>query len=258
MTSNSGRQQKVALVTGGAQGIGRAITKKFLEQGFAVAIVDIDAEAGEEILSEFQRIGDVIYVHADVSSENDAKSAVSECIARFGRLDVLVNNAGIAYPYSKKPEELPVEQWNRIISVNLTGAFLFAKFAIPFLKDTKGSIVNISSTRAFQSEPNTEAYTASKSALVGLTHALAMSLAGYVRVNCVCPGWIDVNDMQKSSFKKVFVPSEKDHAQHPVGRIGMPEDVAEMVYFLVSENAGFITGQAFVVDGGMSKKMIYV
>jgi NAD(P)-dependent dehydrogenase (short-subunit alcohol dehydrogenase family) len=172
---------------------------------------------------------------------------VRQVVKRFGRLDALVNNAGIASPGNGPVEKLALTQWNRRIGVNLTGAFLMTKHAAPHLRRVRGAIVNIASTRALQSEPDTEAYAASKGGLVALTHALAMSLGPQVRVNCVSPGWIAHAPVKK-----------RDHAQHPVGRVGRPEDVAELVAFLISDAAGFATGQNYVLDGGMTKKMIYV
>jgi NAD(P)-dependent dehydrogenase (short-subunit alcohol dehydrogenase family) len=134
-----------------------------------------------------------------------------------------------------------------LIGVNLSGAFLAAKYCAPHLRRARGAIVNIASTRALQSEPDTEAYAASKGGLVALTHALAISLGPEVRVNCVSPGWIAKGKLRR-----------KDHAQHPVGRAGRPEDVAALVDFLLSDESGFVTGQNFVIDGGMTRKMIYL
>jgi NAD(P)-dependent dehydrogenase (short-subunit alcohol dehydrogenase family) len=145
-------------------------------------------------------------------------------------------------------EKLSLERWNRRIGVNLTGAFLMAKHAVPHLRRARGAMVNIASTRAIQSEPDTEAYSASKGGLVALTHALAMSLGPAVRVNCVSPGWISHQPIRR----------RKDHAQHPAGRVGRDPDVAELVAYLLSDAAGFVTGQNFVIDGGMTRKMIYV
>jgi NAD(P)-dependent dehydrogenase (short-subunit alcohol dehydrogenase family) len=144
-----------------------------------------------------------------------------------------------------------------MIRANLTGSFLMAKHAVPHLRAGRGAIVNIASTRALQSEPDTEAYSASKGGLVALTHALAVSLGPDIRVNCVSPGWIDTSGWKKRSRRGQEALRPEDHAQHPAGRVGTPEDVAAMVLYLVSDAAGFVTGQNFVVDGGMTRKMIY-
>jgi NAD(P)-dependent dehydrogenase (short-subunit alcohol dehydrogenase family) len=144
------------------------------------------------------------------------------------------------------------------MATNLTGPFLCSKHAIPLLRCVNGTIVNIASTRALQSEPHTEAYSASKGGVVALTHALAVSLGPEIRVNCVSPGWIAVEEWRKKATRKPIALTVNDHAQHPAGRVGRPEDVAAMVAWLISAQAGFVTGQNFVVDGGMTRKMIYV
>jgi NAD(P)-dependent dehydrogenase (short-subunit alcohol dehydrogenase family) len=232
--------QKTALVTGGAQGIGRAIAGLLASRGYRVAIADLRAPAG--------RLGaGLFFLRTDVSSEPSVRACVRTTVKRFGRLDALINNAGIASPGNGPVEKLAVRNWNRRIGVNLTGAFLMAKHCVPSLRRARGAIVNIASTRALQSEPDTEAYAASKGGLVALTHALAVSLGPQLRVNCVSPGWIAGTPVRK-----------KDRAQHPAGRVGRPEDIAEIVAYLLSDAAGFVTGQNFVVDGGMTKKMIYV
>ena len=227
--------KKSVLVTGGAQGIGKAIAARLADLGWRVAVVDIRGA------SPF------FFVRCDVSREADVRAAVRKVLRRFGRLDALVNNAGLTGPVTGPVEQLALAEWNRRIGTNLTGPFLMAKHCVPPLRAARGAIVNIASTRALQSEPLTEAYAASKGGLVALTHALAMSLGPRVRVNCISPGWIAHEKVRK-----------KDHAQHPVGRVGRDEDVAALVAYLVSDAAGFITGQNFVVDGGMTKKMIYV
>lgn len=249
--------KRVALVTGGGQGIGRGTAKHLLSSGMAVVVADIDDEACREVEKEYALLGPICAWQTDVSDEASVRETVSNAIERFGRLDALVNNAGIANPVNAPVHELPLEQWNKVIQTNLTGVFLCSKYCVPHLKRTKGAIVNIASTRAIQSEPHTEAYAASKGGIVALTHALAMSLGPDVRVNCISPGWIDVKDWKKASVAKKSQLTERDHAQHPAGRVGRPEDIAALVQFLISDEAGFITGQNFVVDGGMTKKMIY-
>ncbi len=250
-------QMKVALVTGGGQGIGKGIVKHLLEAGLAVAIGEIDGEAGREAEEEFRPLGPVRFCKTDVSDEDSVKSAVGLTVEHFGRLDLLVNNAGIARPGNAPVHELSLETWNRVIGTNLTGMFLCVKHSVPHLQATKGAIVNIASTRAIQSEPHTEAYSASKGGVLALTHALALSLGPDIRVNCISPGWIEVSAWKKAHRASKPDLREVDHAQHPAGRVGTPEDIAALVGFLVSDKAGFITGQNFVVDGGMTKKMIY-
>lgn len=248
---------KTAIISGGAQGIGKGIARHFLEQGMRVVIADIDAEAGNECLQEYKPLGDIYFIPTDVSNEASVAQCIKETVQNFEKIDALVNNAGIGSPPNRPIEELSLEDWNRVIAANLTGCFLMTKYAAPHLKKSHGAIVNISSTRALQSEANTEAYSASKGGIVALTHALAVSLGEKVRVNCISPGWIEVGDWQKSSRRVTPRHTLADQEQHPAGRVGKPADVAALAAFLISDAAGFITGQNFVVDGGMTKKMIY-
>lgn len=229
--------KKVALVTGAGRGIGLAIARLLERRGWRLAAVDLKAGRGTP----------GAFLRCDVSREADVRTCVRRALARFGRLDALVNNAAITGPTTGPVERLALREWNRRIATNLTGPFLMAKHCAPHLRRSRGAIVNIASTRALQSEPLTEAYAASKGGLVALTHALAMSLGPEVRVNCVSPGWIAHSMVRK-----------KDHTQHPVGRVGRDDDIAEMVAFLLSDASGFMTGQNIVVDGGMTRKMIYV
>ncbi len=242
---------RVAIITGGAQGIGRVTAKELNSAGWQVALLDADAEALAEVSNE-----QIAAYLCDIADENQVISTIQQVVKRFGRLNALVNNAAIA---ANQPiEELTLEDWNRVLAVNLTGAFLMAKHCARHLRVQKGAIVNICSTRAHMSEPNTEAYSASKGGTLALTHALAMSLGPEIRVNSVSPGWIDVSGYQKTGKRRQQNLSEADHKQHPSGRVGIPHDISAMVEFLISENAKFITGQDYIVDGGMTRKMIYV
>lgn len=251
-------RDRVAIVTGAGQGIGKAIALRFLQEGLRVMIAEIDEEAGEEAARELGRHGDVHFAPTDVADESQVQEMVAKTVERWGRVDFLVNNAGIAQAHGPAVTELSLERWSRVLAVNLTGMFLCAKHAAPHMKVQKGAIVNIASTRAFMSEGNTEAYSASKGGVVALSHALAISLGPEIRVNCISPGWIDVSEWKKSAATKKAAHTQEDHAQHPTGRIGKPEDVASLALYLISSESSFITGGNFMVDGGMTRKMIYV
>jgi NAD(P)-dependent dehydrogenase (short-subunit alcohol dehydrogenase family) len=246
---------RVAIVTGGAQGIGAAIAARLVADGYRVVVADADAEAGREAA---RALGPATrFVRCDVADEAQVRACVKAALAGGRRLDALVNNAALARPARVPVTKLPLATWNRTLAVNLTGAFLMAKHAAPHLRRARGAIVNIASTRALQSEPDTEAYSATKGGIVALTHALAVSLGPDVRVNCVSPGWIDVSGRQKARKRRPARLSRADHLQHPAGRVGTPEDVAALVAYLLADEAGFVTGQNFVCDGGMTRKMIY-
>lgn len=248
---------KVAVVTGGAQGIGKAVTLKLARERYSVIIADKDAEAGEEMTSGYGKIYDLHFLQTDVSEEESVKHLFRYVQENFSRLDALVNNAGIAQHVNESIEKLKLKDWDAKIRTNLTSSFLCVKYGAQLLTTSKGNVVNIASTRALSSEPDTEAYSASKGGIVALTHALANSLGPEVRVNAVSPGWIETRDWQKTSERKEPQLREIDHTQHPAGRVGRPEDVAHLVAFLLSNRAGFITGQNIVIDGGMTRKMIY-
>lgn len=247
--------QRVAIVTGGGQGIGRGIAARLLGEGYRVAIFEQAADARQAVERAFAG-ADVRVLEVDIGREESVREGVAETLSAWGRVDALVNNAALSDPYNRPIEELPLADWERALRVDLTGQFLCVKHAVPALRRSgQGAIVQVASTRALQSEPNQEAYATAKGGLVALTHALAVSLGPAIRVNAVSPGWIDTSALKprpaESGLRAV------DHEQHPVGRVGVPEDIAALVSFLLSPAAGFITGQNFVADGGMTRKMIY-
>lgn len=247
--------KKNIIVTGGTQGIGKTMVLHLLEKGFDVTVFEID----EEAISEFrQEIPDEIVAvyRVDVSDEQAVKKAFGQVAKRFENIYGLINNAAISN--NKPVSELSLEEWNKVIGTNLSGAFLCAKYAAPHLKKSKGRIINMASTRAFQSEPDTEAYSASKGGIYALTHALAASLGPEVKVNSISPGWIDVSAAKKKAIAKQYKFRPEDHDQHPAGRVGKAKDIANMILFLLADENDFITGQNFVIDGGMTTKMIYV
>ncbi len=239
------KDSKVAIVTGAGGGIGAEIALHLVAQNIRVVVAEVNPLLKKNHSKDPSRL---LFIKTDVKSESSVKQMINQTIKHFGRIDYLVNNAGIIADEKASFFETSVKTWNDYIATNLTGAFICAKYAAKYLIENQGSIVNIASTRAFQSEGNNEPYAASKGGLVALTHELAMSLAPDVRVNCISPGWINAHN---EKLKKI------DHQQHPVGRVGRPDDIAHMVSYLISDQASFITGQNFIIDGGMSVKMIY-
>ncbi len=229
-----------------------------LARGGRVASLDLDAEAVDELRAAHATAvadGRLIAAVGDVGHENDVAHALGAAVDAFGELSGVVHNAGIGA--GGPIEELRVEDWRRVIDTNLGGLMLCAKHGAPALRAARGAIVAIASTRALMSEPDTEAYAASKGGIVALTHALAASLGPDVRVNAVSPGWIEVRDRKKRAQRREPELRPIDHAQHLVGRVGRPEDIADAVLYLLSDAAGFVTGQNWVIDGGMTKTMIY-
>jgi NAD(P)-dependent dehydrogenase (short-subunit alcohol dehydrogenase family) len=249
---------KVVAVTGGAQGIGRAIALRFAAAGYAVSITDPDDKAGVEAAAKIEQAGAKgIYVPADVSQAEQIERWIEQTVNQLGCPSVLVNNAGIGRraPFL----ELTTTDFDRVIAVNLRGTFLCSQAVARRMVGQRlgGAIINIASTRAFMSEPGTEAYTASKGGIVALTHAMAISLGTHgIRVNCISPGWIETRDWQYTPRAQKPEHSERDRQQHPVGRVGRPGDIADACFF-VAEQATFMTGQNITLDGGMSVKMIY-
>lgn len=222
---------KKAIITGGAGLIGSGLCATLVAKGWDVASFDL--EPGPE---------GVRSILCDIADE----ASVAEAFGDLGweDLDLLVNNAGIAAPDHAPLVDLSLAEWRRVTDSHLTGAFLMSRAAIPLMNDG-ASIIHMVSTRAFMSEPDTEAYAASKGALVALTHAMAIGLGPKIRVNAIAPGWISDGEGL----------SQEDHAQHPAGRVGRPDDIAGALLYLAE--AGFVTGQVLTVDGGMTRKMIY-
>jgi len=249
---------KSVAITGGAQGIGRAVALRFAAAGYAVSIADPDENAGLEAVGLIERAGARgLYVRADISQAEQVERWITQTVEELGCPDVLVNNAGIG---RRSPFlELSTADFDRVIAVNLRGTFLSSQWAGRRMveRGQGGAIINIASTRAFMSEPGTEAYSASKGGIVALTHAMAASLGAHgIRVNCISPGWIEVRDWQYTPRAQKPEHSKQDRLQHPVGRVGKPEDIADACFY-VAEQAMFMTGQNITLDGGMTVKMIY-
>jgi len=255
---------KMALITGGAQGIGRGIVDHLIQHGWSVAALDLDGEALDELAGTYAA-HELLTLQADVGDERQVARAfekLDEWQRSEGKgdadaegLDLLVNNAGIANPHSGPIESLSLADWRRWQDSHLTGAFLCTRAAVPRLRLRSGSIVNMASTRALQSEPDSEAYAAAKGGLIAFTHALAISLGPDIRANVICPGWIETGPWQKKSQRKASHHRDIDNRQHPAGRVGEPPDIAAAVLYLAS--ASFVTGQCLSIDGGMTRKMIY-
>jgi NAD(P)-dependent dehydrogenase (short-subunit alcohol dehydrogenase family) len=239
---------KVVIVTGAGRGIGRAIAESFADIGYSVVIADRDESAGNQSAGAITgREGRAIFVKTDVSVPSDTENLIKITVDEYKRVDVLVNNAGFGIWMS--PDKISVEEWDSVINTNLRGAFLCSREAAKIMRSNDGgTIINIASTRAFMSEPHSEAYAASKGGIVSLTHSLAASYSkDKIRVNCISPGWIETGDY--SSLRKI------DHEQHFSGRVGKPADIAAACHFIV--NSEFLNGENIIIDGGMTRKMMY-
>lgn len=251
-------ENKAVIVTGGAKGIGQAICFAFAREGAKVLCADVDVQSGLEVQNQTANLaGTVVFREADVSRSADCQDLVNWCVSEWGGVDVLCNNAGIQPMSSYLPaHELPEEAWDRIIDVNLKSAFLMTKYTVPVMQRQGGGvIVNTASVQGLQSAMGVSAYAASKGGLINLTRQLALEYAAdNIRVLAVNPGTIETplalagtdNDLQKLR--------EAAARTHPLGRSGKPEEVAEVVLFLASDRASFMTGENVCVDGGLMAK----
>ncbi len=242
---------KVALVTGASRGIGFEIAKIFSENGAKVVLTSKNSRQLEDSANQ---LTNTTSVPADIRKEEEVKQVVKKTIEIFGKLDILVNNAGV-FPKIKQLHEISELEWNDVLDVNLTGQFRFTKFAIPYLQKTSGTIINISSDAGLKAYEgfNADAYSATKAALIVLTKCWALEYAkDKIRVNCICPGVVDTD------MTKPFLITQKDREfmnnDHPLGRIGAPEEVAKSVLFLACEDSSWTTGAILAVDGGQSTK----
>ncbi|MBD1379030.1 SDR family oxidoreductase [Metabacillus arenae] len=242
---------KTAIVTGGANGIGKEIVKLYAKKGYKVVFGDIDTREGLMLEEEMTNVNQSVhFVKCDVQREDEIIHLIKTAKDRFGSVDVLINNAGVSK--WKSVYELTVEDWDDIIHTNLRSVFICSKEAAKLMRDNPqgGSIVNIASTRAIMSEPNSEAYAAAKGGITALTHALAASLSrDKITVNSVSPGWIETDNY--SELRAI------DHKQHFSQRVGKPIDIANACFYLTNPENDFINGVNLVIDGGMTRKMIY-
>ncbi|MGD9809245.1 MAG: SDR family NAD(P)-dependent oxidoreductase [Deferribacterales bacterium] len=222
-------KDKVAVVTGGANGIGKATAELFRARGAHVCIIDIQPNG---------------YFTGDISDKSVLETFAEKVISDHGRVDCLVNNA---IPLMKGINDCTYEEFEYAMRVGVTAPFYLAKLFLPYFAEG-ASVINISSSRDRMSQPQTESYTAAKGGISALTHSMAMSLGGKVRVNSISPGWVDTKGVNYTGA---------DAEQHPAGRVGRPSDISEMILFLASDKAGFITGENICIDGGMTKQMIY-
>jgi NAD(P)-dependent dehydrogenase (short-subunit alcohol dehydrogenase family) len=252
---------KVAIVTGAGRGIGRAIARLFAAEGAAVVVAARTITEGEEAVAHIERAGgNARFIPTDVSQDAEVRALVAETIRAHGRLDALVNNAGISGPGKPLAETSEVE-WDRVIDTNLKGCYLGMRYAIPHLRAAGGgAIVNLSSVLAEQTLPGCTAYTASKAAIIGLTRATALEVGpDRIRVNCVLPGSTDTPMMWEGLTEAERLEIEPQVAgAAPLGKVGRPEEIARVALFLVSEASSFMTGASLLVDGGLLTRIATV
>ena len=244
---------RIALVTGAASGIGRATAERLASEGARVALLDVDATAGESVSDAMQRGGhECIFLHADVSEEEQVRGAVADAAARLGPIDILINNAA-AFVF--RSIEATAADWNRVLSVNVMGAAFCVKHVLPEMQRAgKGAIVNLTSISGFIAEANSLTYSTSKAAILGLTRCMALDLARWnIRVNAIAPGWVDTPQLRRDIARegKTFDQSlQESGPRHILGRFAQAGEIASAIAFLASDDASFLTGTCLMADGG--------
>lgn len=244
-------ENKTVVITGSANGIGRGLAEAYAASGARVILSDFNEEQGSLAAHSLTEQGlKAVFIPCDVRKEEDIKRLMAEAVQHGGSIDILINNAGVSR--WKSPYELSVEDWDDVMNTNARSCFLATREAALYMKKSGagGAVVNISSTRSIMSEPNSEAYAASKGAIVALSHAMAISLGpDRIRVNCISPGWIETGSYDNLR--------SEDHKQHPAGRVGVPADIVKACFYFTDPDNDFVAGAHLVVDGGMTRKMIY-
>ena len=252
-------QDKVAIITGAASGIGRASAQLFAKEGASVVAVDLNEEGGKETVESIARIGgQALFLKADVSRSQDSRNMIDTAVDRHGGLDVLFNNAGTAVFKSLLDHE--EEDWDRVLNVNLKAIFLASKYAVPhMLKRQGGSIINTASVHGFATGTFVTSYAASKAGVIGLTRAIALEHArDNIRVNCILPGAVETPQMRTNlrAMGDEEEQFENISQREPVGRVGRPEEIAKAALFLASDESSFATGAPFIIDGGLLAQLV--
>lgn len=247
MTRNP--QRGVALVTGAGSGIGRAAAAEFVRRGYLTALVDVDKEAGPQAEAALREVGECAFFHCDITDDAAVEDAVSLIVHRYGRLDAAFNAAGIDGEHGNNTAEGSLENWNRVIAVDLTGTWSCMRYEIPAIVESGGgAIVNCASVAGLRAAPTVSAYTAAKHGVIGLTRVAAAEYGRQnVRINAVCPGTVDTPMFRKSMSPDII---EQLVSANPVGRVAEPDEIAAVAVWLCDEAPGFLTGETIAVDGG--------